>query len=101
MPFDPPPNLREDLRKVASVPFVSPIADLLVKDSESLADALARLDAGGAAALFVVDAEGRLQGRIGPAEIAAALARGLAMDRPLGHMGVALHRHRPETWPRG
>jgi len=84
MPFDPPPNLREDLRKVASVPFVSPIADLLVKDSESLADALARLDAGGAAALFVVDAEDRLQGRIGPAEIAAALARGQGTELRVG-----------------
>lgn len=81
MPFDPPPLAP---RKVATVPFVSPIADLLVKDSDSLADAVAKLDASAAATLFVVDAQDRLQGRIGVAEIEAAMARGQGPESRAG-----------------
>lgn len=86
MPFDPPPTAT---RKPLSLPFDSPIADLLVKDSDSLADAIAKLDSSAAILLFVVDADGKLVGRIGVAEIEAALARGTGVEIRIGAAMVA------------
>jgi perosamine synthetase len=104
MPFDPPQSA---LRKVAPLSFVSPIADLLVKDSASLAEAVAKLDAGAATTLFVVDSEDRLQGHIGVAEIEAALARGQGAESRVGAAmvpdagGLSAHLTEDELATRG
>ena len=86
MPFDPPPTAS---RKPESLSNASPIADLLVKDSDSLADAVAKLDATAAPLLLVVDSDGKLAGRIGIAEIEAALARGTGIELRVGAAMIA------------
>lgn len=86
MPFDPPPNVS---RKPQSLSNANSIADLLVKDSDSLADAVAKLDATCAPLLLVVDADGKLAGRIGIAEIEAAMARGTGIELRVGAAMIA------------
>ncbi|MBL0933025.1 MAG: hypothetical protein IBJ15_23305, partial [Alphaproteobacteria bacterium] len=66
------------------------IADLLVKDSDSLADAVAKLDATCAPLLLAVDADGKLVGRIGIAEIEAAMAPGTGLASPVGAARIAV-----------
>jgi perosamine synthetase len=66
------------------VPNPTPIADLLVRDSDSLATAVSRLDASPLGLLFATDAEGRLAGRLTAAEIEGALARGMNLSLRVG-----------------
>lgn len=53
-----------------------PIKQLLVRESDSLDAALSLLDRNGFGMAFAVDADGRLVGRLGAADIEACLARG-------------------------
>ncbi len=62
----------------------TPIADMLVRDSDSLGTALARLDASPLGLLFATDAEGRLAGRLSALDIEAALARGMDLSQRVG-----------------
>ena len=62
----------------------TPIADLLVRDSDSLGTALARLDSSPLGLLFATDADGRLSGRLSASEIEAALARGMNLSLRVG-----------------
>jgi perosamine synthetase len=55
----------------------TPIAELLIRDGESLANAAIRLDASPLGLLFAVDGDGRLVGRLAGGDIERALARGL------------------------
>ncbi len=66
----------------------TPIADLLVRDSDSLATAVSRLDASPLGLLFATDAEGRLAGRLTAADIDAALARGMNLSMRVGAVMV-------------
>jgi perosamine synthetase len=64
-------------RKVAFA-VTSPIAELLIRDGESIAASVTRLDASPLGLLFVVDGDGRLVGRLAGDDIERALARGLS-----------------------
>ena len=62
----------------------TPIADSLIRDSDTLGNAIGRLDSSPLGLLFATDAEGRLAGRLCAMDIEAALSRGMDLSQRVG-----------------